>query len=143
MGQCSIKEGGNSMWHQRLPWVSCGLIAVMVIAGSLALLSCSSDDNGTPAGLALQRSVTLDPATVRANVNSTNIGLLTSQDIIIDAAAFAFDISTGGGSASGTLRITNVRSVTLNPNVVAGASPVPNGPPPTSPQVNPPFTTTA
>jgi len=145
MGQCSIvmgtKEGGNSMWHQRLPWVTHGLVAVMVIAGSLALLSCDSDDNGSD-NLPPVKSTTLNSADVRTNVNSTNIALLAQQSTVIDAAAFGFDIFTGGGPGSSVLTITNVRPVTFNPNVAAGAASVPNGPASTSPQVNPPFTTT-
>jgi hypothetical protein len=100
------KEGGDSMWHQCLHRVAHGLVAVLVIAGSLTLLSCGGgddDDNNTASSTT---GTQLDPASTRGNVTSTNVATLANQDITIDASAFAFDTITA--PVSTTLRIANV-----------------------------------
>jgi hypothetical protein len=105
------KEGGDSMWHQCLHRVTHGLVAVLVIAGSLALLSCGGDDdNNTGPG---RTGTQLDPANTRTNVTSTNLATLANQDIPIDASAFAFDTITAPAGA--TLRITSVTVFTAIP----------------------------
>jgi hypothetical protein len=99
------KEGGDSMWHQCLHRVAHGLVAVLVIAGSLTLLSCGGDDDDNNTASSTT-GTQLDPATTRGNVTSTNVATLANQDITIDASAFAFDTITATGST--TLRIANV-----------------------------------
>jgi hypothetical protein len=114
------------MWHQRLHWATYSLVAVLVIAGSLALFGCNSEDDG-PIGAT---TVRLTNATnERANVNDTNIQLLrdrggvvadpfnpgftvpVSGAVVIDAAAFGFDPAIAPDQLTSTVQITNIRRI--------------------------------
>lgn len=104
------------MWHQCLHRAVHGLVAVIVVVGSLALVGCpddSADPDSAPNSGGAPR-VRLDPATVRTNVTPANARVLADRDIEINKAAFIVD--TGSILASGgdtvTVRITDIVDIT-------------------------------
>jgi hypothetical protein len=89
------------MLHQRLHRGAHGLIAVLVIAGSLALLGCPGGDDN------FAETTRLDPATTRANVTNTNAAVFANQEISIDGSVFPFQGDVA--SIPSTLVLTNFR----------------------------------
>jgi len=128
---------------QRMNRMVLGLVAVFVLGSSLALLSCSSDDEnttdisdqGTAASLVGGKAFTFADGTI-LGVTPAN----TPTTVAFNATATRFAVSTATRKATGTVTygscIFTVGSTT-NPDAAAGGSNFPAG---TGPQPNQSFT---
>jgi hypothetical protein len=86
-----------------------GLVAVVVVVGSLALVGCPDDDINTDG----PQRVRLDPATVRTSVTPDNSRILADRDIDLNLAAFLVDPGSTLASSGQTVtvRVSNIVSI--------------------------------